>query len=378
MKALKAVWAGDGSQLPLQWWFTPLITFLGVFVAAFGVLHVEEIRSSVPLGFGGGAVVWAPLVFWAGLITCATLIGLVLSTGNERTRAALADLKERSSELQARSQALPPRGFLVTFEDLFRLSFDVDSRTGETEDGLKASIVVALGGIASLVRAFTSRSDGAEYYINLMVFRPATQIRTEDLAKHVLFAEPGANPNTWDGVLQLRKEFAYRFDHDNMQPHAEVEPIMFAVPEPAYRMDNGKSTLLPGAPAVYCDPTRSAGFENTLELAAWCREHLALRSSVADDIERYYAAGDGKGIRSFICMPIIVTPPGGSPITIGVLNIQSSRPGFLPGEQAGHFIPLATPFVLLIGRSLSKYRVIPKAVPTAVPSTTRTAAAVVA
>jgi hypothetical protein len=291
----------------------------------------------------------------------------MLSARSEMSRTALIELRERSTELQTRIQALPPKGFLVTFEDLFRVTFDVDSRAGDSEDGLKASIVVALGGIASLVRAFGNRSDGAEYFINLMVFRPAAQIRPEDLAKHVLFAEPGANPTTWDGVLQLRKEFAYRFDHDTMQPDAEVEPIMLAIPDTAYRVDNGRSTVLPGAPAVFCDPTRSAGFDNTLELAAWCRENLALRSSVADDIERYYAAGDGKRVRSFVSLPIVVTPPGGTPITIGVMNIQSSRPGFLPGEQAGHFIPLATPFVLLIGRALSKYRVVPKAVPAVVP-----------
>ncbi len=367
MQVLKRVWARDHSQLPLQWWFPSLIACLAVFFAGLGMLHADEIKSSVPFGWGTGPLVWPALLFWAGLLACAWLVGLMMSTRNETARAALAELKDRSTELQARIQALPPKGFLVTFEDLFRVSFDVDSRAGDSEDGLKASIVVALGGIASLVRAFSSRGDGAEYFINLMVFRPAAQIRPEDLAKHVLFAEPGANPHTWDGVLQLRKEFAYRFDHDNMQPDAEVEPIMLAIPETPYRMDNGKPTLLPGAPAVFCDPTQSAGFENTLELAAWCREHLALRSSVADDIERYYAAGAGTAVRSFICMPIVVTPQGGSPITIGVLNIQSSRPGFLPGEQAGHFIPIATPFVLLIGRSLSRYRVVPKAVPAAVP-----------
>jgi hypothetical protein len=79
----------------------------------------------------------------------------------------------------------------------------------------------------------------------------------------------------------------------------------------------------------------------------------AAGSSVADEIERYYAAGDGKSVRSFICMPIVVTPPGATPVTIGVLNVQSSRAGLLPGEKAGRFIPLATPFVLLIGRSLA-------------------------
>jgi hypothetical protein len=170
-------------------------------------------------------------------------------------------------------------------------------------------------------------------------------------------------------VLQLRQEFAYRFDQNTMEPDTQIEPLMLPIPEPAYRVDSGRPAILPGAPSVFCDPTKAAGFENTLELAAWCRDRSALRASVADEIERYYASGAGKAIRSFICMPIVVTPSGGTPVTIGVLNIQSSRPGLLPGEKAGQFVPLATPFVLLIGRSLANYRVVPKSVATAVQKT---------
>ena len=155
--------------------------------------------------------------------------------------------------------------------------------------------------------------------------------------------------------------------HDGDRCLTEVEPIMLPIPEPSYRVDSGKPALLPGAPSVFCDPSKSAGVENTLELATWCRERSALRSSVADEIERYYASGAGKVIRSFICMPVVVTPSGGTPVTIGVLNIQSSRPGFLPGEKAGQFVPLATPFILLIGRSLAKYRVVPKVAAAATP-----------
>lgn len=366
-QALKRVWGRDRSRIPLQWWIPPLIACLGAFAGLLGSLYAEEIRSSVPFEWGMGPLVWPALLFWITLLSFGLLFGRALYAQNEATRAGLAQLKDRSTELQTLIRTLPPKGFLVTFEDLFRVSFDVDSRAGDSEDGLKASIVVALGGVASLVRAFDSRDDGPEYFINLMVFRPTAQLRPEDLAKHIMFAEPGYNPRTWDGVLQLRQEFAYRFDHDSMQPDTQVEPVMLPIPEPSYRVDNGKPAILPGAPSVFCDPSKSAGFENTLELAAWCREHSALRSSVADEIEHYYAAGAGKPIRSFICMPIVVTPSGGTPVTIGVLNIQSSRRGFLPGEKAGQFVPLATPFILLIGRSLAKYRVVPKGVAAAVP-----------
>ena len=362
-------WGGDRSQLGLQWWFPALVVGVGVLAGFLGSVFSYDIQTSVPFGWGTGPIVWPAVFFWSALIGFGALFGVALHTHNKQGTAALSELKERSAELQTLIRTLPPKSFLVTFEDLFRVSFEVDSRAGDSEEGLKASMIVALGGIASLVRTFENRDDNPQYFINLMVFRPTGQIRPEDLAKHVIFAEPGYNPRTWDGVLQLRQEFAYRFDHETMQLDTDSEPLMLPIPEAGYRVDNGRPAILPGAPSVFCDPSRASGFENTLELAKWCRENSALRSSVADEIERYYANGAGKNIRSFICLPISVTPNGGSPVTIGVLTIQSSRPGFLPGEKAGQFVPLATPFVMLIGRSLAKYRVVPKAVPAAVPKT---------
>lgn len=362
-------WGRDRSQMASQWWFPAVVVVVGVFAGFLGSVFAHDIQTSVPFGWGTGPVVWPAVFFWAALLGFAALFALALHTRNAQSTSALAELKERSSELQTLIRTLPPKNFLVTFEDLFKVSFDVDSRAGDSEEGLKASIVVALGGIASLVRTFETRDDNPQYSINLMVFRPTGQIRPEDLAKHVIFAEPGYNPRTWDGVLQLRQEFAYRFDQETMQLDSDTEPLMLPIPEASYRVDNGRPAILPGAPSVFCDPSKAAGFDNTLELATWCRENSALRSSVADEIERYYASGAGKAIRSFICLPIAVTPNGGAPVTIGVLTIQSSRPGFLPGEKAGQFVPLATPFVMLIGRSLAKYRVIPKAVPAAVPKT---------
>ena len=194
IQVLKRAWSRDRSQLPLQWWFPSLIACLAVFVAGFGMLHADEIKSSAPFVWGTGPVVWPALVFWGALLACGSLIGLMLSARNETTRTGLAELKERSTELQARIQALPPKGFLVTFEDLFRVSFDVDSRAGESEEGLKASIAVALGGIASLVRAFSSRAEGADYFVNLMVFRSIGQIRPEDLVEARPLRRAGRQP----------------------------------------------------------------------------------------------------------------------------------------------------------------------------------------
>src|SRR6185295_2630557 len=123
----------------------------GALTACLGSVYADEIRSSVPIAWGTGPLVLSAMLFWVSLLAFGVLFGLALHAQHEAARVALAQLKDRSTERLTLIRTLPPKGFLVTFEDLFRVSFDVDSRVGKTEDGLKASIVVALGGIASLV-----------------------------------------------------------------------------------------------------------------------------------------------------------------------------------------------------------------------------------
>jgi len=48
------------------------------------------------------------------------------------------------------------------------------------------------------------------------------------------------------------------------------------------------SHCIAGAPAVFCDPTQHVAFEDTRELADWCK-HSGLRPSVAKEVEEYFS-----------------------------------------------------------------------------------------
>jgi hypothetical protein len=338
------------SIAPSKWWFSALTACLGAVAGLLGSIHAEQIKNAFPFAWPGTTIVWPALGFWASLLVFGYFFGLGFRAQNEAT-----------NKLEQVIRTLPPRGFLVVFEDLFKACFGVDALArDEGQQGIEASITTALVSIATLAKSFDTRRDHPQYSINVMLFRSINEVDKEDIRKNVIFAEPGYNPEAWEGVLQLQKEFAFTLSDDGksgIQKDTGVNPIMLPIPKPEFRVDRGKPTILPGAPAVYCDPSNFAGFENTLELAKWCRDQSGLRASIADDIERYFRDGPGKEIRSFISIPIVL-PDGADPPgeTIGVLNLHSNRERMLPGEKAALFAPLTTPFVLLIGRCLKDYR----------------------
>lgn len=266
-------------------------------------------------------------------------------------------------------RTLPPKGLLVAFEDLIRASLRVDwiaHEAGPSLDRVKGSIVVAISGIVNLVRAFDVRNDHPRYSVNIMRFRTVTELGKEHVAKCIRFAEPGYDPAALDGVLQLDNDFAFTLDEGDAKPKpdVDVQPILLPVPKLEFRFDQGKPTVLPGAPTVFCDPRKFVGFEKTSQLAAWVRDQSGLRDSVAEQMEQYFSAeGAAKDIRSFISIAIVM--PGkeqnDKPQVLGVLNLHSDREGILPGEKAALFVPLMTPFMLLIAHSLEKYHVLSKA-----------------
>ncbi|GEM_PF-3571261 len=341
-------------SMPLKWWFSALTTCLGVFAGLLGSIYGDKIKTAFPFALVNGPIEWSVVMFWVSLLIFGWFFGLGFNAQNQAT-----------NKLEQVIRTLPPKGFLVVFEDLFKTCLNVYWQAKETQAGsnkaMESTIVTALQGVLCLVKTFDSRPDHPVYSANIMLFRPIREVEPTNLAENIIFTEPGYNPDAWDGILQLRKEFAFTMTDKDLTPDQTIKPIMLPVPKPQFRSDKGKPTVLPGAPAVYCDPTRFVGFENTLQLATWCREQSGLRASIAENVERYFVDGDGKDIRSFISIPIVLPPgpSGQNPEVLGVINLHSNREGILPGEKAGLFVPLTSPFMQLIAHCLEKYSVPP-------------------
>jgi hypothetical protein len=332
-------------RLPLKWWFSGFTAALGAFAGLLGSIYAEQIKSAFPFTFGDGPVVWSAVLFWAALLLFGCLFGLGFNAQNQVT-----------TRLENVIRTLPPRDFLEVFETLFSQSFRVDWKAQEDKqdaEGHKGSIVAATSGLVWLVARFDARGDRARYSANIMVFRPIDTIPSQELKDNMIFAEPVQDASRLDGVLQLQTEFAFTMNKGTLEKDADAAPIMLPIPKPEFRIDEGKPTVLPGAPAVFCDPTTHVGFDDTLKLSDWCVKFSGLRPSIATQIQTYFRTGKGKEIRSFISIPI--GSPGQNDQVLGVLNIHCNREGMLPGDKAGLFVPLAHPFVLLIARALHRY-----------------------
>ena len=242
---------------------------LGAFAGLLGSIYADDIKTAVPFILLTENRLWVngPLhsyavLFWISLLVFGLFFGLGFKAQNEAT-----------NKLEQVIRTLPPKGFLVAFERLFRDSFGIDWIANESGKGAKelsGSIHVALNGVALLAKTFDARHDHPTYAINVMVFRPISEVTIEEVKEHILFAEPGYNTASWDGVLQLRKEFAYILgEKGSIQPDSDLPPVMLPIPKREFRTDKGRPTVLPGAPKVYCEPSNSfAGFEDTRELAA--------------------------------------------------------------------------------------------------------------
>ena len=337
-------------QLPLKWWFSALTACLGTLAGLLGSIYGTNIQNAFPFNWGSGPIVSQVVLFWISLIIFGCFFGLGFGAQNEAT-----------NKLEQMMRTLPPKGFLVTFETLFSNCFKVYWNASEAQNKpeLVLAITTSLKGVLFLLKAFDTRHDHPQYSANIMLFKPIHEVSADSL-KHVLFKEPGYDFNAWDGVLELQSEYAFSLIDDAPTPD-KIPTIMLPVPKEEFRFDKGKPTVLPGAPAAFCDPTKSVGFENTLQLSTWCRQHSGLRESVAEEVEKYFVDGPGKEIRSFISIPILLpsTVPDATPTILGVLNLHSNRDRILPGEKAGLFVPLTAPFTSLIARSLQKYGSLP-------------------
>lgn len=335
-------------RLPLKWWFSALTACLGAFSGLLGSVYGEQIKSAFPFILGGESIIWSAVLFWISLLIFGCFFGLGFNAQNEAT-----------NKLEQVIRTLPPKNFLVVFEDLFKQSVSVYCRANEEQkkDNQHAAIKLAMAGVLYLVKNFDTRHDHPQYSANIMLFKQVSEVQQNDLKNNGMFIEPAYDSTSWDGVLQLQSEFAFTLEETGLKTDNAVKPILLPIPKKEFRLDKGKPTVLPGAPAVFCDPTTFVGFENTIELATWCRDQSGLRPSVADDVESYFTDGPGKEIRSFISIPIL-SPTDlfeSKPKVIGVLNLHSNREGILPGEKAELFVPLTVPFMFLIAHSLEKY-----------------------
>lgn len=349
--------------IALRPWFGGITTMLGGIAGLIASIYSTQISSVWPFGLVTGT--YAGPIAGVLFLVVLGLFGFLFSKGlSAQVEAQESEANKLSNafrtelaNLERLVRSLPPDNYLVEFEDQYHSAFAEASSALASKDpvALKEAIQACLAGISLLALAYDKPAKHITYSINLMVMRPIPneKEKQEQLRQRLMLCEPSLDLATLEGTLDLIPDFIQNVSEaaDSSTDYTPTAEISLPVPVASLRMDEGKSTVLPGAPAAWCSPDELQFFPDSLEVAKWIREESALRHSVADQASRYFQKDEfGKSVRAFISLPFGL--PDAEPLavkrSIGVVNLHSSALGLLGEAEVRMFAPLTVPFRTLL------------------------------
>lgn len=233
-----------------------------------------------------------------------------------------------------------------------------------SKEELAASIRVVLGNLALFARELDVAPGKAEYSAIVLLFhsRDSVEAMTKDARDALLKNRAFEMHSLWDlpqlqGVLECSPELSTSGNAGNKHGMDPTTPqIVFPVPK-VYKSSagNGRTRymVLPGAP--YSAATGSyALFSSIRALEDWCEREADLTDALRGDISRYFADGPGSAIKSFITIPLTISE-GEALKVVGVVAIQRSTLGILPGGRHLVFVPIVEPFLLFLSQLVARY-----------------------
>jgi len=258
---------------------------------------------------------------------------------------------------------MPPENFLEQFVELYAtadkaLSTALDSPEESRAEAIRLGVRHHLRIVAYLAKKFDGDRQ-ARYAANIMIFRAADRLSTEQIADHkrfLRFCDPSTDCRLLLGLLELVQDFSST-DDDKLEPDDQVRKIVLPIPI-QQKNHQDRWLVLPGAPLAFVTRKASAFADTRAKLREWLDNEGDFQELVKNDLESYFV--DSPNLRSFVSIPIL--PPEGlyssnrddSPLPIGVLNIHVDSPGLLRGadwaEPRGsamsHFNAIIQPFSL--------------------------------
>lgn len=353
---------------PSHPWFAAVTAVFGGLAGMFGSVFSAEIKSAFPFVVSGTEIIWSAASFWVFLGLFGYCFKLNISAQMEAQSKALAKLTANTERLEVLIRTLPDEGFILKFENYYEIVSDqvrLATLPGAEEEDIKDAIKGCLSALVHLARIFDGNIQ-IRYAVNIMTFEklPTEPAELAELLKRIRFAERDADPRNWEGFLDLQCDFALVMD-DNKQGDDHltrlddlVRPFAMPVPLEDRRVDKGRTTVLPGAIEAFCHPELVVAlWQDTSELGEWCRNNAGLRTSLADDIEQYFATDPGNKIKSFASFPLGIPDsrePNGYKELLGVVNIHSNEINILGDAGTKLFAPLTTPFRIMLAELLKK------------------------
>lgn len=353
--------------------YFPSVIFL-VAIVVFGWLFAQGFRAQLE----AQRDVTAELK--SGVNSVNDHLGGQISTLDKSVAAVRQTFEEQLTRLEESVRSLPPDDYLVEFEEQFSIGMTHASKAFLSRNAVQdranisSAIVVNLVAILSLALAYDGPSKGVRYGITVMIYRrldPKNPV--EGLRGRFIMVEPNLAVETLAGYLELMPEFCFEAElRAAATPMAGVKSICLPVPLASHQFDEGRTTVLPGAPTAFLE-REVQYFENASELEAVIESQTALRTSVAQQARNYFSEHSvGSQIKSFISIPFgFSTADGEDEEPVGVINVHSTEPALLGGKRAELYAPLTMPMRMLLAVLWQQLSELPaeEDPPVAIPST---------
>ena len=355
---------GPSRPIVLHPGFAGLTAVLGGLAGVLGSLYTEDIRQAFPFAIGPVFVPKAA-AFWASLLMFGWCFAKGFGAQLKAQAKQSGELQESIEKLERVIRTLPPEGFLSEFEDFYSMAFTQAQSVRDeeaTKEELFTAIQTCLLSLLALAHAFDGSPKHLRFAANLMIFRPipADPQHLLELQRTMIFMEGGADLTKLAGYLELLPAFRTAIDREDLQD-AVTPTICLPVPRAELRTVGARTTVLPGASSAYCAPHAISWWRDTTQLGQWCRENTALRAEVAAQMEHYFE-GDGRSVRSFVCLPFGTTDDESWKDVLGIVNIHSDDVDILGDTGVRQFVPLARPFMLLLSELWMHYDLLSKSV----------------
>jgi hypothetical protein len=337
--------------------FATVTTVLAVIAGLLGSVYQSEVAAAFPLTFSSPVAAMSPraVVFWASVIAFA-LMFFARQGSDDRNRERLESLV----------RTMPPRAFQGKLAEsvggAHRGVGLIMPRTRQatvTVEGLEAFGRSLLNSVATLAQIFDDQpltgKGSALYSANVMLYQPTSTPVPPDC--EVLFVPPEGELDKFTGLLVFRQELSATSEKprrgEEVDPDRRIPSIALPVPHESKRGDLW--AVLPGAPKAFLTDDVD-GYSNTQTMADWCQEKGDFQPSVVGAVRKYFGDGDGASIRSLISRPLIVKDDAMQDVKIGVLNIQSNRPGILGdfAERLPIFQAMLTPILLELAEVMAE------------------------
>jgi hypothetical protein len=323
------------------------LVMAALMAGSISQFYTDAITARFPLSHAGSSPGWAAQAFWLSVVL-TVFIGLsyYAATGRQRRqemntlRTDSENLQKHTTELVDTLRTLPPEGFMRDFPRLCSAMMAAYSAAmlEETEEAARRAIRVALRTAAAMARSFDRGGRDERYSANVMRFSarddlpPLAQWTDDEWALY----PSGFRPERIEGALILDPDLASYADTDTQVP--DLLPIRIVIPDPPRDAPVGSHAegplrMVPGCALAYY-LARAYNAKDTWKIRESAEaEALSLSEAVIAETERYFRAGPGRAVRSFISLPLYESPGEMAGARVGVLNVESSEPAIFGGDD---------------------------------------------